>query len=544
MKKQTKGVGKEKEISYRPKDRHEGYPKDLPYWQRRVFEIIPGLALWTFLLLPFIFALLGWKTAFVVYVTFVVAYWFFRAIKFVIGIYIGVQRMEKSLQTDWVKKIEELKDPRTEKLRYIYLCPVYGEDYDLLDSSFRDWAKNDIGAEKIDVVMAIEEKKSEMQVENFKKLKEKYGEKFGSMQYYIHPFGIPGEIVGVKGANINYAAREYVKKLEKEGKDLSNYLLITCDSDLRPHEKYLSAVTYQYLTVENPMHTFFTSAVHTFNNNIWSVPPLVRVFSSTTTLAVLYTWVFERSVKSIFTKEEYYTRDTFSSYIVNLKTLQEMEFWDPEIPNDDTAFYWNSMVRTKGNFKGQEVYTPTYNDAVENKDFKSTHVAFYKQQYRWGWGKIPMPITLSVILRPGSGISKFKKTQMVKSIIEQMWMFSVVFLLTFGVLIISLLDPAYKYTAFSYNLPKAISSVLTIAMLTNIWIVVLRRKISPIPKDWPWWRHVVDILETYLISVNMLTFNFIPQVQAITEMMLGKGKFKRNFYITEKIRKDTPKEQI
>ena len=529
-----------KENIFRPKDRIEGFPINLPHWQKRIFEIIPGLFLWTFFLLPFVFAILRWNTAFVIYMTFVVAYWFFRAIKFVLGIYIGVRRMDRSVKEDWVARIKELNDPRAGKMRFIYLCPVYGEDFDLLDSSFDNWAKSDIGASNIDVVMAMEEKKSEMQIENFKKLKEKYGGKFGSMQYYVHPFGIPGEIVGVKGGNINYAARKYVEKLEKEGKNLHHYLLITCDSDLRPHSKYLSAVAYEYLVSKDPESTFFTSAVHTFNNNLWSVPPLIRSFSNITTLAVLYAWVFERSVKSIFSREEYFTRDTFSSYIINLNTLKDMEFWDPEIPNDDTAFYWNSMVRLKGNFKGQEVYIPTYNDAVENKDFLSTHQAFYKQQYRWGWGKIPFPIMMSIILRKGSGISRFKRAQMIKALIEQMWMFSVVFILSFGTIIITYLNPTYKYTAFAYNLPRVISYLLTIAMFTNIGIVSLRRKISPIPKDWPWWRNMLDMAETFLISINMLTFNLIPHVQAITEMMLGKGKFKRNFYITEKVRKESP----
>lgn len=531
-------MGKKEGLTFRPKDRYEGYPKDLPFWQRRLFEMIPGLILWFFLLLPFILALLRWRTAFVVYLIFVVAYWFFRAVKLVIGAQIGVKRMQKSLAEDWVGKIKKLKNPKMKELRFIYLCPVYGEDFEILDSSFHDWAESDIGAEKIDVVVAMEEKKAEMQIENFKKLKEKYGKKFGSMQYYIHPFGLPGEISGVKGGNINYAIRQYVKELEKEGKDLKNYLVITCDSDLRPHSKYLSAVAYKYLTVEKPEHTFFTSAVHTFNNNIWSVPALIRSFSNTLTLAVLYSWVLERSTKSVFSKEEFYTRDTFSSYIVNLQTLKELEFWDPDIPNDDTAFYWNSLVRTKGDFRGQEVYVPVHNDAVENRDYISTHTSFYKQQYRWGWGKIPFPITMSVIFRKGSGISIFKKTQMLRSIVEQMWMLSVVIVMSFGSMIVTALDPAYKYTAFAYNLPRVIAVVLTFAMISNIWLVILRRKISPIPKGWPWWRNILDMLETYLLVINMLTFNFIPHVQAITEMMLGKGKFKRNFYITEKVRKE------
>ena len=82
------------------------------------------------------------------------------------------------------------------------------------------------------------------------------------------------------------------------------------------------------------------------------------------------------------------------------------------------------MVRSEGTFKGQEVYVPTYNDAVENKDYISTHV-FHKQQYRWGGGRFHSQ-SLSVILRKGSGISAFKRATMIKSIVEQMWLFTVV----------------------------------------------------------------------------------------------------------------------
>ena len=145
---------------------------------------------------------------------------------------------------------------------------------------------------------------------------------------------------------------------------------------------------------------------------------MIRVFSTMTTLAILYTWVVERSVKSLFGKEEIYTRDTFSSYIVNLNTLKKFEFWDPEIPNDDTAFYWNAMVRSKGTFKGQGVYVPTYNDAVENKDYISTHVSFYKAAVQMGVGKISFPITLSVILKGVVGYLHLKRATMIKSIVR------------------------------------------------------------------------------------------------------------------------------
>ena len=528
---------------YKPKDRDGGFPSSMPYLKRRFFEIVPGLFVWTLLLLPVIFALLQWNIAIVVYMSFLVMYWLFRTFKFVIGCYVGVKRMKEEIETDWVSKIENMNSQKFKNLRYIYLCPVYAETLEILEPSFEAWVSSDIGTEKIDVVMAMEEAKKDLQIENFKKLKEKYGDRFGSMSYYIHPAGIPGEIVGVKGANINWAARHFVKDLENEGKDLSNYLLITCDSDLRPHSKYLSAVTYKYLTIEDPKYTFYASAIHSFNNNIWNVPPIIRTQSNMLTLVVLHLWVLDKSLKLPFMQDRVYTKDTFSSYIVNLNTLREVEFWDPEIPNDDTAFYWNSILRTKGRFKNQEVYIPTYNDAVENKTFLKSHVSFYKQQYRWGWGLINFPISLAVMFTDKENFPVYKKFLMLKMMFDYLWVLTIVFVLTFGLNIMGWLSPTYQYTVFSYNLPRILSYVFLLVMLSNIPIVIFRRKITPVPKHWKWWRHILDFLETYLITVNMLTFSFIPYIQAITEMMLGRGKFKRNFYITEKVRMQEKKKK-
>lgn len=521
---------------YKPKDRAGGFPSSITYTQRRFFEILPGVFVWLLLLLPIIFALLRWSTPIVVYITFYSVYWFYRTAKFVIASFIGVKRMKSDLKEDWVEKIKVLNSNKFKNLRYIYLTPVYGESLEVLIPSFEAWSKSDIGAKRIDVVFAMEERKKDLQLENFKKLKEKYGKKFGSMRYYIHPANIPGEIVGVKGGNINWAARHLVEDLEKEGKNLKEYLLITCDSDLRPNPKYLSAVTYKYLTTSEPENTFFASAVHSFNNNIWNVPPIIRTQSNMLTLVTMHLWVVDKKRKTPFSKEIVHTKDTFSSYIVNLNTLREIKFWDPEIPNDDTAFYWNTIVRSKGNFKGEEVYIPTYNDAVENETFLKTHISFYKQQYRWGWGIYTFPISLAAMMEDKDEFPFSKKMALLKIMFDYLSILTVVFTLAFGLRITGWLNPTYQYTAFSYNLPKILSILFSIVVMSNIPIIIFRRQITPVPKEWKWWRHITDFLETYLITVNMLTFGFIPYIQAITEMMLGKAGFKRNFYVTEKVK--------
>jgi glycosyltransferase involved in cell wall biosynthesis len=525
------------ESPYKPKDRDAGFPKDTPKFLRRIYEIIPGFFTWLLILSPVIFALLKWDQAFAIYVAFLVAYWSLRTVKFMTGMYIGIRRMRKEVVIDWMEKIHKEVESKFEPMKYVYLCPVFSETMDVLDPSFKAFAQSDVGAERIEVVLAIEEKKKDLQLENFKKLKAKYGDKFGKICYYIHPAGIEGEVTGVKGGNINWAARHFVADAEKEGKDISKYLLISCDSDLRPHPKYLSAVMYRYLTAEEPDNQYYASAVHTFNNNIWRVPALIRAQSNMLTLVLLHNWVVDKYKRIPFIGDTVYIRDSFSSFIVNLKTLKDLEYWNPEIANDDTAFYWNAMVRTKGTFKSQEVYIPTYNDAVENETYIKSHVSYYKQQHRWGWGIVNVPITFASIFKKDKEFPVYRKLFMLKNIFEyQIWYLTVVFILTFGLMIMGWLSPTYQYTVLAYNLQRALSYIFTAITLTNIPMVIFRRQLTPVPKEWKWWRHVLDFAETFLVTVNMLTFGFLPYVQAQTEMMLGLTSFRRNFYVTEKVK--------
>lgn len=526
------------ENPYSPEDRSQGYPSGISKRERRFWEIVVGALTWLCLLIPIILAILKLETIFVIYVAFLVAYWGVRTVKFVAGIIIGYKRVQKETATDWMNKINKKYEEKFTKLKFVYLCPVYSETLEVLEPSFEAFVNSTVGAEKIDVVLAIEEKKAALQKENFNYLKDKFGDKFNSMQYYVHPAGIPGEIAGVKGANINWATRHFVKELEARGEDIENYLLVTCDSDMRPHEKYLSAVAYKYFeNGKDRDNYYYASALHTFQNNIWEVPHIIRAQSNMLTLVLLYGWVFDKKKVFALNGEEMYVRDSFSSYIVNLKTLKEFKFWDPEIANDDTAFYWNAMVRSKGTFKSQEVYIPTYNDAVQNRSYWKSHVSYYKQQHRWGWGTINVPITLAAIAKDKENFPLLRKLMMFRFLFEyQIWYLSVIFVLTFGLYIMGLINPSYSFTVYSYNLAQVMSVVFTFVTLLNIPIIIYRRKIIPVPEEWKWWRHILDFGEIIFITVNMLTFGFIPYIQAKTELMLGLSSFRRNFYITEKVR--------
>lgn len=520
----TKIAGKKKVRleDIKPIDRVNGYPPHVPKWFTKLFETLPGGITWFFILLPFLAALSGNPEFMVFYVAFLTIYWAIRGLLFMSGIFIAYKRMEKEVEIDWVKKLKYEKLPY-ENMKYVYICPIVNEGMDILEPSMEAWIKSDIGAKKISVVFALEERFAKESLKNTAILKKKYGKYFREMMDFVHPNDIEGEVEGVKGANINWATRLFVEKVEERGENLEDYLLITCDSDMRPHPKYLSAITYKYFTVPNPRRTFFSTAVHTFLNNLFRVPVIIRVASSSLTLALMSEWVMKKHM-----------RETFSSYVVNLKTVEEVGFWDPEVGIDDTTFYFNALIRYAGDFRGEEVYIPTYNDAVENETRVKSYRSYYKQQLRWGWGVITFPMTFAALYK-NKEIPLANKIKIAATHInERLILKTVVYTITLGIPILNIMSPEFQYSSASYNLPRLMSLILSIVVLFNVPVLYVRRKVTGIPKNWSFLRNLQDILEIFLVSVNLLTFGFFPSLQAQTEMMVGKG-FRKRYYATEKV---------
>ncbi|KKR05509.1 MAG: hypothetical protein UT34_C0002G0016 [candidate division WS6 bacterium GW2011_GWF2_39_15] len=504
------------------KDRFNGYPLNVPRWYTKIFEAIPGLVTWFFLLLPFVVGLTGYPEILVIYIAFLTVYWALRGLKFVVAITLGYMRMGREMKIDWIERMKKEQLPYKE-VKYVFICPVVKEGLEVLEPSIKAWSKQDVGAQKLSLVFALEGKYKEESSETIAILEEKYGKYFREVVKYYHPADIEGEVAGVKNPNINWAGRHFSLRVRKREERLDEYLLITCDNDLRPHPKYLSAITYKYLTDINPLRKFYATGIHTFNNNLYRVPTLIRTFSNFLTLAVLNQWVFHKKIN-----------ETWSSYVANLQTVEDVGYWDPQIPNDDTAFYYNALIRFNGDFAGEEVYIPTYNDAVENDTYVKTHKSLYKQQLRWGWGGIVFPMTFAGMYK-NKNIPLSKRIKITMAMFDDRLIFrTVVYLLTLGLPILTLVSPEFQYSSASYNLPKIMSLILTSVMFFNIPIYIIRLKLSPLPKEWGLFRKFLDMVETLLVTVNMLTFAFIPFVQAQTEMMIGKT-IKKNHYATEKV---------
>jgi hypothetical protein len=79
------------------------------------------------------------------------------------------------------------------------------------------------------------------------------------------------------------------------------------------------------------------------------------------------------------------------------------------------------------------------------------------------------------------------------------------------------------------------STILTATLVFILPATFYRLKLSaPMPKDYPWYKRLLAYLEGPLIIFNLLTFSFIPTIEAQTRLIFGKKL--EDHYFTPKMR--------
>lgn len=506
----------------------------------KFLQILPGFLVWFFLLSPIVFGVF-YPNAVIFILTFLTFYWAYRVLLGVIGIIWGFYKFKKETQIDWLQKLNELDYKKLqhketlpeskEAIKHFILIPIYNEPIEVLKDNFRSVYTNSISNSKKLVVYAIEEKYATRVIEDLDKIYKEIDTK-GEIEIlkYIHPAGIPGEMIGVAGANRNFAARNAVEDLKKRKKEIRNYIFSTFDSDAVVHKDYFAKIEYLYLTNPDRLNKFFETAVHIFDNNTWNVPILNRVAADSVSISILSSWStvgWPISTTHI---------DTFSAYSAALQTLIDADFWDVSIGIDDTAFYWRAYKARDGNFSGVPFFLPIHLDCAEGKDFFHAHKSLYLQQLRWGWGVILFPFAI-ISLITAKQAHPFEKMAHFWNEFEMKVIFRVfAFLLTFGFTLLSLVNKDITQANYAYAIPKINSLLMTtvlLGVLPSTIIVSYLKK--PMPKNWNIIKKmVIKLLDGFGVFINLLTFGFIPWIEAETKLMLGK-KYK-SLYVSPKFR--------
>jgi hypothetical protein len=500
----------------------------------RLLEIFPGFLSWGFL---FIAVFLSYKRPLWIalfIITFTI-FWFFRTIYFSLLLWIGFKKMEKNKAIDWIEKLNSLpitafdnlnpeKGVRDwKKIYQLIVIPIYKESLEIMRDTFRALEKVDFPKNRMIVVLACEERAKSVVEQTARQIEKEFGSSFFKFMVTWHPFNLPGEIVG-KGSNETWSALQAREKIiDPEKIPYQNIIFSSFDGDTCVFPKYFSSLTYQYLTSEKPLRTSF-QPIPLYINNAWQASVVSRVFAFSSTF--WHTMNQGRPEKLI----------TFSSHSMSFYALNDVGFKQTNVVSDDSRIFWQCFLKYDGDYRVKPLYYPVSMDANVAQKFFKTLLNIYKQQKRWAYGVGDIAYFLFGFYK-NKKIPFAKKFFLAYELIEGHLSWATVSIIIFllGWLPLFLGGQEFSHTLISYNLPRAISGIMTLTMsglLLSVYISFIL--IPPKPPECSRFKYLMLVFGWALFPIMMIFFTALPALEAQTRWMLGRYM---GFWVTEKHRK-------
>ncbi len=483
----------------------------------RALEIVPGFVSWNLILFPYwgIFVVPETVAYFILFFN---IYWFYQSFQIAITATISHIRIQASKAYDWLADIKGFPDGN--KVRHIIIIPTYKEPLYILERTIASLANQDLPGSQLIPILAMEGKEPEQDRNaKFQMLNAKFGKKFAHFFQTVHNLQM-GEVAG-KASNERYAAIWAKKKLVNEnGMDI-NYLTVTsCDADHIFHPKHFSSLTFKFLDNPKRFNMFWQPAV-LFYNNIWEIPAIMRV---------------QNTLMSIWGLSQLPRRDRLvnnQNYSLSLKLLDEVGYWDPDKIPEDWGIFFKAYYKMRGAIEVEPIYLPIYADAPKSATLFGTLKNQYEQLKRWAWGASDDPwIIKNYFLVPG--VPFWDKTMRLMFVIWSHFLWPVNwFVITLGLTVPVLLNPAFGRTALGYSVPQFSSYVLTVALIFLVVMLYYDYLYRPKrPATFPLWRAILTPFEFVLMPVAGFFFSALPGLDAHTRLMLGKYI---EYRVTEKV---------
>jgi len=483
----------------------------------RLLEILPGFVSWNLILFPYwgIFVIPEVVAYFVLGFN---IYWFYQSFQIAITAFLSHLKIQAAKNYDWIKDFQTFQDWK--KIHHIIIVPTYKEPLSVLTRTLNSLAKQTMPTNQLSVVLATEKKEpKEDRDRKVKILTNRYKGIFANFFVTTHEL-TPEEVAG-KSSNEKYAAIWVKNKLiDQKGKDIKYFTITSSDADTVFPKKYFACLAYKFLDDPNRYERFWQAPVM-YYNNIWELPAVTRV---------------PNTLGSIWNMSQIPRKDrliNMSTYSLSFKLLDEVGYWDADKIPEDWGLFFKSYYKKRGKIEVEPIYLPLYVDAPQSTSFFKTLINQYEQYKRWAWGASDDPwIIKNYFLVPG--VPFFDKTMRLFFVMWAHFLWPVNwFVITLGLTVPTLLNPAFGRTALGYTVPKLSSFVLTVALVFLVIMIIFDNIYKPKrPKDFPLWRALLIPFEFILMPIAGFFFNALPGIDAHTRLMLGKYI---EYRVTEKV---------
>lgn len=507
----------------------------------RAFEILPGTLAW--ITIAGIFAASRWAPTFAsIFIIAFDVYWLFKTVFLSLHLRAGFNLMRRNLKTDWMAKLEGLKDERQmtkasgvnfsalgvrhwSDIHHLIIRPFYKEPYEVIAHSLESIAACSYPKEKMIVVLGVEERAGPEAMALAEKIRQEFGARFFQFLVTSHPADIPGELAG-KGSNETYALRQAKEKIiDVLNIPQERVIVSSLDIDTVLPTDYFAILTYSYLTAARPLRSSY-QPIPVFNNNIWDAPAFSRI--------VAISGTFWQTIQQ--SRPERLA--TFSSHSMPLKALVEMDYWHTNIVSEDSRIFWQSLLFYDGDYRVVPLYYPVYMDANIAPTLLETAKNVYKQQRRWGWGIENVPYLLFGFVN-NKKIPLRRRIYFAFNQLEGFWSWATNAIIIFflGWLPVALGSNEFSTTLLAYNLPRLTRWIMTLSMVglaTSAYIST--RLLPPRPKEKPARMRLWMILQWLLLPVTINLFGSFPGLEAQTRLLLGRYM---GFWVTPKYRRNS-----
>lgn len=485
------------------------------YGKHRFLEMVPGFIVWGVLLFALLLSLFA-PVAGIIFIMIFDLYWMLRVYYFIIHVIAAYRSYQKTIAVDWYTKVQEISG--WERVYHLVMLPTVKDDESIVEEAFRSLLRSPYRTDRMIVVLGGEERDQE----NFKNIAEsmrrKYAHYFAAFETTIHPYGLPGEIVG-KGSNLHWMGEHMKRVIDAMAIPYDDIIVSAFDIDTVAHPQYFAKLAHLYLTEPNPTRSSY-QPVTVFSNNIWSAAAPVRIAAFGTTF-----WLLGELVRP----ERLWT---FSSHSMPWRMLVDVGFWEPDLVSEDSRIFMQAFLKYDGNYRVTPVFLPVSMDTVAGGNYFESLVALYKQQRRWAWGVEHFPYMITEF-RKRKNLPRGKKITYIFNHLEGMFTWAAAPMLIFILGYVPFWTITNEQSAIVVNSPYTLEAMMRLAtfgvFITGALSFFL---LPPRPQATPRWNWLIMFGQWLLMPITFTLFGAFPALDAQTRFMLGKYL---GFNVTKKI---------
>lgn len=471
----------------------------------RWLELLPGIVSWSLILFP-IWGSFIIPNQVAYYIIAFNVYWLYRSVSFSALATLSYFRIKASQKYDWMQDVQDFGD--WNKVNHIILLPTYKEPIYIMQRTLDALKKQTFPLKNLHIVIAFEEREGDEAYKKARLLKEEYKGIFGNIITTFHPV-LPEEVVG-KSSNMAWASRNAKEEIiDKQGHDIKYFTVTSEDIDVQFDKQYYAALAFKFLDNPDRYHRIWQPAIM-FYNNIWEIPALVRVFS--TSASIVSIGLLNRKDRLI----------NFSTYSLSLKLVDEIGYWDTDVIPEDYRMFFKCYFKTDGKVSAEPIFLPAYADAANAGSFWKTMINQYEQVKRWAWGTSDIPWMI-IEWAKAKKIPFWDKTLRILKVAEDHFLWPVNwFAITLGATIPPLLNPTFARTVLGKTLPQTSSTILTLSLVALLVTIIVDWNQRPGKENVHILKRILMLFEFILLPVVGFFFSALPGLDAHTRLLLGR----------------------